>query len=185
MSDNAFEIFESFAVFCWCSLCLWSTTSCSWNICVFCVLSLEKLRIVIKIHSPGQNLLFLCHEPMSTTVWVLLIICFFKKLIFCVCFWTSWVIWIWAANPYLIVYLPALLLKVQASGGVPVLWEIMYVLDSLLWRGLGFLFYPLCIWSHEYLDSSLSGLINAFKEKATSVFLLHLRVSTFTWILHW
>lgn len=126
----AFEIFESFAVFCWCSLCLWSTTSCSWNICVFCVLPLEKLRTVIKVHSPGQNLLFLCREPMSTTVWVLLIICFFFKLIFCVCFWTSWVIWIWATNPYLIVYLPALLLKVQASGGVPVLWEITYWIPS-------------------------------------------------------
>lgn len=125
----AFEIFESFAVFCWCSFCVCEALLRVLKTFVFCAyFPLEKLRIMIKVHSSGQNLLFLCHEPMSTSLSSLNNT--FKRLIICVCFWTTWVIWIWAANSYLIVYLPALLLKVQPSGGVPVLWEIMYWMPS-------------------------------------------------------
>lgn len=179
----AFEIFESIAVFCWCSLCLWSTTSCSWNICFLCVLSLEKLRIMIKVHSSGQNLLFLCHEPMSTSLSSFNNT-FFKK-VNNLCLFFNYLGDLNLACKFISDCLFACsYIKSTAIWGCSSLMRD-YVLDALLWGGLSFLFYPLCIWSHEYLDSSLSGLINAFKAEATSVFLLHLWVSTFTWILHW
>lgn len=80
------------------------------------IISGNSLRIVIKVHLSGQNLLFLCHEPMSTTSLSSFNNTFLKRLIISVCFWTTWVIWIWAANPREIVYLPVLILKVQLFG---------------------------------------------------------------------
>lgn len=125
-----------------------------WNISVFCCLLL-MFFVFVKHYFVFLKHLFFCvctflgkiedfdkgsfpwtefavslpwtHEYYSLSS---LIICFFKRLIICVCFWTTWVIWIWAANPYLIIYLPALILKVQPSGGVPVLWEITYWIPS-------------------------------------------------------
>lgn len=151
-------------VFCCLLLLLFVLVKCYFFACLklFCVVYFpwkiylwKFLRIVIKVYYSGQNLFFLCQKPMSTTSFGSFTNTFFFLKANGLC---SFLDYVGDVNLGCQSMWGSLLFACLISTAI---WECCslrrgYLLDSLLWEDLGFVFYLLYIKSHEYIDSNLS-----------------------------
>lgn len=133
-----FEIFESFAVFLL-MFFVFVKHYCALLKHLFFYFPLENWGLSDKGSFLWTELLFLCHEPMSTSLSSFNNTFFKKVNHLCLFSWTTWVIWIWAANSSdcLFACSTFFLLKVQPSG-VFQSYERLCI-DALLGGGSSFL----------------------------------------------